>query len=304
MTRHFLRDDDLTPAEQAEVLALASAAEGRAGTPRRRWRARRPSAIIFDKPTLRTQASFTAGDRRARRLPDGRRRQPRADRRPRVDRRHRPGARPAGRRRSCGGPSARSGSRRWRRTPASRSSTRSPTSSTPASCSPTCRPSTSTRARSPACTVAFLGDAAYNMAHSFLLAGATAGMHVRVSGPAGFAPDPAVLARAPARSPTRRAARRHYVAGPGRGGHRRRRRRHRHLGVDGQGGRGRRAQPSRSGPTPLDARRCWPRRSPTRSCCTACRPTAARRSPPTSSTARRASSGTRPRTGCTPRRRC
>jgi ornithine carbamoyltransferase len=45
-------------------------------------------------------------------------------------------------------------------------------------------------------TVAFLGDSACNMAHSYLLAGATAGMHVRVSGPAGFAPDPEVLATA------------------------------------------------------------------------------------------------------------
>jgi ornithine carbamoyltransferase len=45
-------------------------------------------------------------------------------------------------------------------------------------------------------TVAFLGDAASNMSHSFLLAGATAGMHVRVSGPDGFSPDPAVLADA------------------------------------------------------------------------------------------------------------
>ena len=45
-------------------------------------------------------------------------------------------------------------------------------------------------------TVAFLGDAASNMSHSFLLACATAGMHVRVSGPEGFTPDPAVLARA------------------------------------------------------------------------------------------------------------
>jgi ornithine carbamoyltransferase len=45
-------------------------------------------------------------------------------------------------------------------------------------------------------TVAFLGDAASNMAHSFLLACATAGMHVRVSGPEGFTPDEAVLDRA------------------------------------------------------------------------------------------------------------
>ncbi|MFI5487245.1 ornithine carbamoyltransferase [Micromonospora echinaurantiaca] len=45
-------------------------------------------------------------------------------------------------------------------------------------------------------TLAYLGDGANNMAHSYLLAGATAGMHVRVAGPAGFAPDPAVVARA------------------------------------------------------------------------------------------------------------
>ena len=45
-------------------------------------------------------------------------------------------------------------------------------------------------------TLTFLGDAASNMAHSSLLAGATAGMHVRVSGPAGFEPDPSVLSRA------------------------------------------------------------------------------------------------------------
>jgi ornithine carbamoyltransferase len=34
------------------------------------------------------------------------------------------------------------------------------------------------------------------MAHSYLLAGATAGMHVRVAGPSGFDPAPSVVARA------------------------------------------------------------------------------------------------------------
>jgi ornithine carbamoyltransferase len=52
----------------------------------------------------------------------------------------------------------------------------------------------STRGR----TLAFLGDAANNMAHSYLLGGATAGMHVRVAGPPGFVPDEAVLKRAAA----------------------------------------------------------------------------------------------------------
>ncbi|TDB72851.1 ornithine carbamoyltransferase [Micromonospora sp. KC721] len=45
-------------------------------------------------------------------------------------------------------------------------------------------------------TLTYLGDAANNMAHSYLLAGASAGMHVRVAGPAGFQPAPDVVARA------------------------------------------------------------------------------------------------------------
>ncbi|MFC8619362.1 ornithine carbamoyltransferase [Micromonospora purpureochromogenes] len=45
-------------------------------------------------------------------------------------------------------------------------------------------------------TLAYVGDAANNLSHSYLLAGATAGMHVRVAGPAGFQPDPDVVARA------------------------------------------------------------------------------------------------------------
>ena len=45
-------------------------------------------------------------------------------------------------------------------------------------------------------TLAYVGDAANNMAHSYLLAGATAGMRVRVAGPAGYDPDPAIVSRA------------------------------------------------------------------------------------------------------------
>jgi ornithine carbamoyltransferase len=45
-------------------------------------------------------------------------------------------------------------------------------------------------------TVAFVGDGASNMAQSYLLAGATAGMHVRVASPAEFAPSAAVVADA------------------------------------------------------------------------------------------------------------
>ena len=49
-------------------------------------------------------------------------------------------------------------------------------------------------------TVAFLGDGASNMAQSYLLACATAGMHVRIGAPAEFAPDAAVFSDAEARA--------------------------------------------------------------------------------------------------------
>jgi ornithine carbamoyltransferase len=45
---------------------------------------------------------------------------------------------------------------------------------------------------------AYLGDAANNMANSYLLGGAAAGLHVRVAGPAGFQPDPRIVAGAEA----------------------------------------------------------------------------------------------------------
>jgi ornithine carbamoyltransferase len=45
-------------------------------------------------------------------------------------------------------------------------------------------------------TLAYVGDAANNMAHSYLLAGVTAGMHVRVAGPPGHDPVPSVVSRA------------------------------------------------------------------------------------------------------------
>ncbi len=58
--RHFLRDDDLSPAELVEVLDLATTLTAD------RY-AKRPLAgpqgvaLIFDKPTLRTQLSFSVG---------------------------------------------------------------------------------------------------------------------------------------------------------------------------------------------------------------------------------------------------
>ena len=45
-------------------------------------------------------------------------------------------------------------------------------------------------------TIAYLGDAVNNMSNSYLLAGAVAGMHVRVAGPQGYLPDPVIVADA------------------------------------------------------------------------------------------------------------
>lgn len=60
MTRHFLRDDDLTPTEQRAVLELALAVKASPFA----WRplaGPRSVAVLLDKPTLRTQVSFAAG---------------------------------------------------------------------------------------------------------------------------------------------------------------------------------------------------------------------------------------------------
>ncbi|RLK53042.1 ornithine carbamoyltransferase [Microbacterium telephonicum] len=60
MTRHLLRDDDLTPAEQAEILDLAVELK------KDRW-AQKPLAgpqtvaVIFDKSSTRTRVSFAVG---------------------------------------------------------------------------------------------------------------------------------------------------------------------------------------------------------------------------------------------------
>jgi ornithine carbamoyltransferase len=47
-------------------------------------------------------------------------------------------------------------------------------------------------------TITFLGDGASNMGQSYVLAGATAGMHVRVASPAEYSPSQAVVADAEA----------------------------------------------------------------------------------------------------------
>ncbi len=60
MTRHFLRDDDITPSEQLEILDLADRIKAD------RWGTRpldgpQTVAVIFDKSSTRTRVSFAVG---------------------------------------------------------------------------------------------------------------------------------------------------------------------------------------------------------------------------------------------------
>jgi ornithine carbamoyltransferase len=194
VTRHFLRDDDLTPAEQAAVLDLA--AELKAD----RFRSRplegpRTVAILFDKPTLRTQASFTSGVAELGGFPmviDARLAQV-GTRESVADT-----ARVLGRQASAVV---------WRTFAQASLEEMAEHAGVPVVNALTddfhpCQVLAdllTVREHLGALQgrrVTFLGDSACNMAHSWLLGGATAGMHVTVSGPDGFEPGTAVLARA------------------------------------------------------------------------------------------------------------
>ena len=60
MTRHFLADDDLTPAEQAQVLDLAAELKAkRYGGPTPLQG--KAIAVVFEKPSTRTRLSFEVG---------------------------------------------------------------------------------------------------------------------------------------------------------------------------------------------------------------------------------------------------
>ncbi len=194
MTRHFLRDDDLSPAEQAEVLALAKKLKA-SRHDARPFEGPQAVALIFDKPTLRTQASFTSGVAELGGYPmlvDGRlagigTRESIPDT-----------ARVLGRMVSAVV---------WRTYGQDRIEEMAAHAGVPVVNALTDRfhpcqlladlqTIEEHKGTLPGLTVAFLGDTASNMSHSYLLAGATAGLHVRVSGPDGFAPDDDVLAAA------------------------------------------------------------------------------------------------------------
>jgi ornithine carbamoyltransferase len=194
MTRHFLRDDDLTPAEQAEVLDLAAAMK-KDPYGYRPLAGPKTVAVMFDKPSLRTRVSFTAGigelggqpldiDTTATHVGRG---ETIADI-GRVLSRH-------------------VAAIAWRTGAQTRIEELASTSTVPVvnaltdefhPCQiladlQTIREHLGTTSGR---TLTYLGDGANNMAHSYLLGGVTAGMHVRIAAPVGYHPDPAVLARA------------------------------------------------------------------------------------------------------------
>lgn len=60
MTRHFLKDDDISPAEQAEILALARELKSEPYS-HRPYAGPKTVALIFDKTSTRTRVSFSVG---------------------------------------------------------------------------------------------------------------------------------------------------------------------------------------------------------------------------------------------------
>ncbi|NQX26684.1 ornithine carbamoyltransferase [Microbacteriaceae bacterium VKM Ac-2854] len=194
MTRHFLRDDDITPAEQAEILDLAVELK-RDRFARKPLAGPQTVAVIFDKSSTRTRVSFAVGI---------------ADL----------GGSPliiSTASSQLGGKETASDTARvlerqvaaivWRTYAQQGLVEMSAGTTVPVvnalsdefhPCQLladllTIREHKGTLA---GLTLTFFGDGASNMAHSYLLAGTTAGMHVRIVAPDSYAPDAAVLADA------------------------------------------------------------------------------------------------------------
>ncbi len=194
MARHFLRDDDLSPTEQAEVLALAAELK-KDPFSLRPLEGPRAVAVLFDKNSTRTRFSFEVGiaqlgghavvvDARSTQL---------------------------GRDETLED-TARVLSRYveaivWRTFGQERLEAMAATATVPVvnalsdefhPCQVLAdlqtiaeRKGTLTGLR-----MTYFGDGANNMAHSYLLGGALAGMHVRIGTPADYLPAPAIVADA------------------------------------------------------------------------------------------------------------
>jgi ornithine carbamoyltransferase len=194
--RHFLRDDDLSPAELVEVLDLADALK------RDRFAARplagpQAVAVIFDKASTRTRVSFSVGiaelggyplviDAQTSQLGRG---EPVEDTTRVLDR-------------QCAAIV-------WRTFGQHRIEAMAAVSRVPVvnALTDTFHPCQlladlqtvrERHGRLAGLNLAYLGDGANNMAHSYLLAGANAGLHVRIGTPQGYLPAPDVVAAASA----------------------------------------------------------------------------------------------------------
>jgi ornithine carbamoyltransferase len=199
MTRHFLKDDDLSPAEQAEVLALAASLKATRHTAEAPMPLAGPRAVavLFDKPSTRTRVSFSIGvaelggyplviDAAGSQLGRG---EPVEDTTRVLDRQV--------------------AAIVWRtfgqdRIDAMASVSRVPVVNAltdeyhPCQILADLQTVIERKGSLAGLTLTYLGDGANNMAHSYLLGGATAGMHVRIGSPEAFQPDPDVLKRAAA----------------------------------------------------------------------------------------------------------
>ena len=194
MTRHFLRDDDLTPAEQAEVLQLAAELK-KDPFSHRPLEGPRGVAVIFDKNSTRTRFSFEVGIAQLGGhavVVDGRSTQ-------------------LGREETLQD-TAKVLSRYvdaivWRTYGQARLSAMAETATVPIvnalsdqfhPCQVLADLQTIAERKGSlrGLRMTYFGDGANNMAHSLMLGGVTAGMHVTVAAPAGFAPDPLFTAAA------------------------------------------------------------------------------------------------------------
>jgi ornithine carbamoyltransferase len=194
MARHFLKDDDVTPAEQAEILALALELKA-APYSRRPFEGPQTVALIFDKTSTRTRVSFAVGVADLGGVPliiDSQTSQ-------------------------MGGKESVADTARvlerqvasvvWRTYAHSGLEEMAANSSVPVinSLSDDYHPCQlladlmtiqEHKGRLAGLKIAYIGDAANNMANSYLVACATAGMHISLASPSGYQPSDEAVARA------------------------------------------------------------------------------------------------------------
>ncbi|MCV7200893.1 ornithine carbamoyltransferase [Mycolicibacterium peregrinum] len=186
--RHFLRDDDLSPDEQAEVLALAAELK-KAPFSRRPLEGPRGVAVIFEKNSTRTRFSFEMGIAQLGGhavVVDGRSTQ--LGREETLE--------------DTGAVLSRYVDAIVWRTFAQERLTAMASGSTvpivnalsdefhPCQVLADLQTLAERRGELKGLRMTYLGDGANNMAHSLMLGGVTAGIHVTIAAPAGFEPDP------------------------------------------------------------------------------------------------------------------